>query len=114
MGEYKSVKIKSDVYKQIKEMGVGISKAVELLLKEQEKKIEEKFADLEEIAGELGKIMIEEGFFSIKFKGFKISEVKEVGEDVVISGTVAIGINNANARKLLIEKLKPKEEEESG
>jgi len=109
MSEYKSIKVREDVYEELKKMGIGISKAIEILLKEQKEKIMEKMESIEKIAQDIGEVMLSEGIFDIRFRGAKILDVQESDDDIAITGMVVINIPNEHARKVLIEKLKPKE-----
>lgn len=112
--EWKSVKIREDIYKQLKDMGIGISKAIEILLEEQRKRIEEKFQSIEQITAEIFEEMVKNGFFNITLKGFCILDVHEENEDIIISGIVAINVPNSKVRKKIVEKLKPKVGEKDG
>jgi len=113
--EYKSIKVKGRVYKDLKRMGKGIGKAVEILVDSQKIEIEQKIEDVTGLGSEIAAIMLEHGIFDIRFKGAGIQDVTENGDMLTIRGFVNIVINNEEARERIIEALQGrKEEEEEG
>lgn len=110
--EWKSIKVKEGVYEDLKRMGVGIGKAVEILAAQQKELLGRKIEDVKELGSDIAEIMLEHGIFDIKFAGVGIQEVKEEGEMIQIRGFVKIIIANEEARKKVIETLAPREEEE--
>jgi len=111
--DYKTIKVKESTYKELKEMGQGISKAVETLVKDKKQEVEEQLKTIEEVGTNIANIMLDSGFFDIKFKGISINNVEEEGEDIRINGTVVLGIGHEGVRKSIIEALKPKGGEEN-
>lgn len=109
--EWKSIKIKEKVYESLKKMGKGISGAVEILVKDQQEKIERKIEDVKEISNELAAIMLEQGIFDIRFKGAGVSDVIEDGDTITVRGFINVLIPNQEARQRIIEVLKGEKEE---
>lgn len=114
MSEWKSVKVKEDIYNQLKESGIGIGKAIEVLVTEQKKKVVEKFESIEQLSKEIGNIMLTEGFFDIKFKGMTALDVTEEDNNLIVTGMIKIQINNKDARRKIKELLMPKEDKKIG
>lgn len=104
--EWKSIKVKESVYKDLKKMGTGISGAVEILVKDQKDKIERKIEDVKEISNELAAIMLEQGIFDIRFKGAGVTDVIENGNTITVRGFINVLIPNEEARQRIIEVLK--------
>jgi predicted CopG family antitoxin len=96
--EYKSIKVKEDVYEGLKKMGVGLSKAVEVLLKKQREEIERKIDDVGRIGSEIAEIMLRHGFFDIKILKTAIIDVEEDGDILNIKGCISLSIPNEEAR----------------
>ena len=109
---WKSIKVKKGVYEDLKRMGVGIGKAVEILAKQQQEAIERKIEDVKGLGSDIAEIMLEHGIFDIRFAGANIQEVEENGDQVQIRGFVNIIIPNEEARAKLVEVLKGQSEEE--
>jgi len=107
----KSIKVSEETHKQLEEMGIGISKAVEILAEEGTEAVEKKIEEISQLGEELGTIMLERGLFDIRFAGASITDVKEDGEIVDINARIKIAISDDKARKAVIEALKPKKEE---
>jgi len=106
----KSIKVPEETHKQLEEMGVGISKAVEILAEEGTEAVEKKIEEISQLGEELGTILLERGLFDIRFAGASIVDIKEDGEIVDINARIKIAIADEEARKAVIEALKPKEE----
>lgn len=112
--EWKSIKVKESVYKDLKKMGKGISQAVEILVKSQKEEIETKIEDVKDVADDIAAILLEQGIFDIRFAGAGVKDITENGDTVEIKGFIRVVIPNAEARQKLIEVLKGKEDEENG
>jgi predicted CopG family antitoxin len=107
--KYKTVKVSEDVYKQLKDMGVGISKALEIMVESQKGAIESKVRSIEASAREIAEIMFQKGIFDIRLKGGGVSSVEEDGDDLVIYGFVRISIPDDELRAKVMEVLEGKE-----
>jgi hypothetical protein len=105
-GEYKTVKVRKDTYEALKRMGVGIGKAIEMLVKQQEQAVTRKIEDIEKAGRELAELFLKHGLFDIKLNGAGISGVTESGDVVRVSGYIDIRIPNDEARQKLVEVLK--------
>ena len=111
--EWKSIKVKKGVYEDLKRMGKGIGKAVEILVKTQKSEVEKKIEDVKGLGSDIAQIMLEHGIFDIKFAGAGVEEVEENGDTLQIRGFVNVVIANEEARELVIEALTGKEKEEA-
>ena len=112
--EYKSIKVKGEVYEDLKRMGKGIGKAVEILVESQKQEVERKIDDVRGLGEDIAAIMLKQGIFDIKFAGAGVQEVIEDGDTLRIRGFVNIVIANEDARAKIIEVLRGKEEKEDG
>jgi len=111
--ELKSIKVPEEVHKDLKDMGVGISKAVELLVEEKKQAITEKVEEISELGTELGQIVADYGLFDLKFAGASIETIDEIGEMLDITAHIKIILPDADVRQRIMEALKPKEESEN-
>ena len=105
MSEWKSIKVRKEIYEKLKGMGVGISKAIEILVKAQKKQIERRFVELEKAADELVKYMFEKGVFDIKITGASVTSVEEIGSTVRIEGCIDVYIPDEDIRRKIVEML---------
>ena len=104
-GEWKTIKVRRETYEELKRMGEGISRAVDLLVKTQKEAFQRKVKDIEKTAGEIADILLRSGIFDIKFRGAGISGVEEDGTLIRIRGFVDIDIPNDEARAEIIRVL---------
>ena len=111
---WKSIKVKGKVYNDLKRMGKGVGKAVEILVKDQQEAFEHKLEDIEEVGKEIASILFESGVFDIKFAGAGIEDIEEDGELLVIKGYINVEIPNEEARAQIIDTLLKREEENGG
>lgn len=109
---WKSIKVKEKVYEDLKRMGVGIGKAVEILAKSQKEEIESKIEDIKGVGADIAEIMFEHGIFDIRFAGAGFHDVIEDGDILQIRGFVNVVVPNEEARAKIIETLKGGEAEE--
>ena len=109
---WKSIKVKEGVYDDLKRMGVGIGKAVEILTKTQKEEIESKIEDIKGLGSDIATIMLEHGIFDIRFAGANIQDVIEDGDILQIKGFVNVVVPSEEARAQIIEALKGGEAEE--
>ena len=99
MSEWKSIKVKKTVYDASKRIGGGsISKALELIVKTQQKRIEEKLNEINSIAGELVELLVKYGFFSVKITGVNVDDVTVNGEDLIIRGSITVHVPDSELR----------------
>jgi len=113
MSEWKSIKVKKNVYDAIKRIGGGsISKALELIVKAQQRKIERKLGEINEIANEIVQLMFKHGLFSIKLAGFAIDSVELDGEYLNIKGNIRLYIPSEELRSKMYDLFKAKVEEQ--
>lgn len=110
--EYKSIKVPEETYKDLKDLGKGIGKAVEVLVDEQKERFTEQIENIEGIADDLAEVIFESGIFDIKFKGMAIEEIEEVGDLLRIKGVVRVEIPNEDARYQIMTILKREETED--
>jgi len=103
--EYKSIKVREDVYEGLKKMGIGLSKAVEVLLEKQREEIGKRIDDIGRIGSEIAGIMLRQGFFDIKILKTAITDVEEDGDVLNIKGYISISIPNQEAREKIKEVL---------
>ena len=104
--EWQTIKVKDRVYKELKDMGIGISKAVEVLVDMQKQAIENKIADIKSLGNDIAEILFKYGVFDIRFAGAGIQNITEQGDTLQSRGFVNIKIPNAEARAKIIELLK--------
>lgn len=108
--KWHSIKVREETYEELKRMGEGIGKAVDILVKEQKQKFERKLEDIEASAGDIANILLEAGIFDIKFKGAGVSDIEENGTLIRVRGYVNIDIPNDDARSQILSVLKGEEE----
>jgi hypothetical protein len=111
--EYKTVKIPEEAYevlKNLQKQGVPITRVLEMLVmsykKGVEKKIEETVTETKKRAEEIAEAMFRKGFFDIRFREGKVTEVYEDGDDLVIRGYVRLTIPDEEIRQLIKETVK--------
>lgn len=110
--EWRSIKVRENTYEELKKMGEGIGKAVDILVKEQREAFEKKIGEVDELAGDIATVLFDSGIFDIKFKGMVVEKAAEYGSLVRFRGYVDIDIPNAEARIQIIDLLTGEEEEE--
>lgn len=109
--EWRSIKVRENTYEELKKMGEGIGKAVDILVKEQKERFEEKIGEVDELAGDIATVLFDSGIFDVKFKGMVVEKAAEYGSLVRFRGYVDIDIPNADARTRIIDLLTGEEEE---
>ena len=97
--DFKSIKVKESTYEEIKGMGVGISKAMELLVSAKKDAVTKKMGDLTEISSELVDIMLASGVFDIKFRGSGLESIELQDDGIIIRGFITVGISDKDARE---------------
>lgn len=106
---FKSIKVKEGVYEELKEtgkeMGVGIGKAVEILVDAKRAAVTKKIEDISEISEEIADILLESGLLDIKFRGAGIENASIDGDCLFIHGYISVQIPDASARKEIYEVL---------
>lgn len=107
--EWKTIKVTEETYEELKKMGKGIGKAVEILVEGQKKAFEEKLEDVEGIAEDIAAVLFESGIFDIRFKGFGVDDITEEGTMIHVRGFIDIDIPNAEAREQIIAIVKGEE-----
>jgi len=105
---YRTVKVTEDVYRSLKDMGVGISKALEIMVKTQKSAIESKVKNIEASAQEIAQLMFQKGIFDVRFRGGGVSSVEEDGDSLIIYGFAKLSIPNDELRAKVKEVLEGK------
>ena len=108
--KWKSVKVTGKTYDQLKAMGQPFGKALETIVTAQKEALEEHVQEIGEIGRRIYEEVLARGLFNIKIAGVKISEVAEVGNDITINLSLVVEVPDADARKAIIEAVKPKAE----
>ena len=107
--EWQSIKVEKGVHENLKDlskdMGVGIGKAVEVLVETRRSAVTKKIEDISEISGEIADILLESGLLDIKFKGAGIENASIDGDCLFIHGYISVEIPDASARKEIYEVL---------
>lgn len=111
--KWTTVKIPEGTYEALKKMGLGISGAIQVLVESQQRALEMKMGEIEETGREIANILMESGFFNVKFLGGNVTSVNEKGSVITVHGYFAIDIPNEEARQKIIEKLRGEENEEN-
>ena len=104
--DWKSIKIKAGTKEELEDMGVGISKAVEMLVTARKDAVTGKIEDISGITEEIADILFESGLLDIKFKGSGIESVSMEGDCIVIHGYIKAGITDEGARQEIFEVMK--------
>ncbi len=108
--KYESIKVKVETREKLRDaaegMGVGIGKAVEILVETRQQAISDKIGDLNEITGEIADILLSSGMLDVKFKGSGIDSVTMEDDCVIIHGFIKAGITDADAREEIFRVIK--------
>ena len=104
--KWRTIKVKKETYEQLKKMGVGIGRAVDLLVRLQKKKLERKIEDIREAASEIADILVEHGLFSIRVGSCGIESVEVEGDQVYVKGYANLIIPDEEVRNKIIEILR--------
>ena len=97
--DWKSIKVKAETKEKLEDMGVGIGKAVEILVEAKQKAISGKIGDLSDITGDIADILLSSGMLDIKFMGSGIDDVSMEDDCIVIRGFIKAGISDTDARE---------------
>jgi len=104
--KYESIKVKLDTREKLKgaadSMGVGIGKAVEMLVDAREQAIAQKVEDIGELANEVADILLDSGLLDVKFRGAGVEDAELSDNCLVIRGFIKIEIPDENARKEIL------------
>jgi methylmalonyl-CoA mutase cobalamin-binding subunit len=84
---------------------VGISRALEMIVKTRKAAIESRLKDIEEKAEEIAELMLEKGVFDIRVRSGGITSVEEDGDDLVVYGFIRLTIPDADLRSSIREVL---------
>lgn len=104
--DWKSVKIKAGTKEKLEDMGVGIGKAVEMLVDARQGAVSAKIEDITEITGEIAEILLSSGLLDIKFRGGGVDDVSMDGDCITIHGYVKAGIPEEGVRQEIFEAIK--------
>jgi len=104
--DWKSIKVKAETKDKLEDMGVGIGKAVEILIDAKQRAVSDKIGDISEITGEIADILLESGMLDIKFKGSGIDDVSIDDDCIIIRGFIKAGISDINAREEIYRVIK--------
>jgi hypothetical protein len=107
--EYKSVKVPQKTYDQLKAMGQGYGKALEVIVESQKQAIEQKVTEIGEIGRRLYEEVLAKGLFNIKIAGVRVGEVREDGNNIFINLEAIIEVPDVDARRAIMDAVKPKE-----
>jgi hypothetical protein len=102
--EYKTVKIPEEAYevlKNLQKQGVPITRVLEMMVMSYRKGVEEKVEETKRKAEEIAEAMFRKGFFDIRFREGKVTEVYEDGDDLVIRGYVRLTIPDEEIRQMI-------------
>jgi len=103
LSEFKTIKVRKETYDELKRLGVGISKAVEILVEEQKHRIQRKIDDIRAVGKDIANILLEHGVFDIRFKGAEITDVQVDGDTIYITARAGVSIPNEEARMKILE-----------
>ena len=104
--DWKSVKIRAGTKDKLEEMGVGIGKAVEMLVEARQEAVSAKIEDITDITGEIAEILLSSGLLDIKFRGGGIDDVSMEDDCITIHGYVKAGIPEDGVRQEIFEAIK--------
>jgi hypothetical protein len=107
--EYKTVKIPEEAYevlKNLQKQGVPITRVLEMMVMSYRKGIEEKVEETKRKAEEVAEAMFRKGFFDIRFREGRVTEVYEDGDDLIIRGYVRLTIPDEEIRQMIKETVK--------
>ncbi|MCJ7759911.1 hypothetical protein MUP59_02055 [Candidatus Bathyarchaeota archaeon] len=110
--ERKTIKVAPETHKKLEEMGVGIGKAVDILVEERAQQVAEKVEEISELGAQIGEILLAHGVFDIRFAGAAIQNVDVQGENLEITCLLKIAVPDEEVRKAIIDAVKPQETEE--
>jgi len=111
--EWQTIKVRKKTYDQLKKFNVGISRAVDVLLKTQKEMIESKIEDLRRVGESIAEVLFRYGVFNIKIQGASIDKVEEHGDTITVSGRVNIYIPHEEVRSRIVEILRGGESAEA-
>ena len=97
--EYKSVKIRKEVYEELKKKGVSISEAIKILLEKEKERFEEKMLNIEKSARELIPYLVKAGLFNVKVEGIFLNGYSEEGSNLIINGKIVLRIPDVEVRE---------------
>lgn len=104
--DWKSVKIKASTKEGLEEMGVGIGKAVEMLVEAKRSAVTDKIDDISGITEEIADILLESGLLDITFRGSGVEKVSMEDDCIIVHGYIRAGIVDDNARQEIFEVIK--------
>jgi len=104
--KWASLKIKRETKEKLKDMGIGISRAVDKIVEAKEQVVKEKVQDIAEVGEDIANVLIQSGLFDIKFRGGRITGVSEDGEEIKIDGYFLIGISDKDVREEIVDIIK--------
>ena len=100
--EWTSIKVKKEVRDKLREnaqaMGVGVGKAVEILVEARQEAISQKIENIEEIGNEIADILLSSGLLDIKFRGAGVEDINIDDKCIYIHGFIKIEIPDEKAR----------------
>ncbi|MCM8802831.1 MAG: hypothetical protein NC827_05945 [Candidatus Omnitrophica bacterium] len=97
--EWKSIKIKKDVYEELKRQGVSISEAIKLLVEKEKERIEEKMLSIEKSAKEFLPYLLKAGLFNIKISGIILNGYEEADDNIIVDGKIIFNIRSYEVRE---------------
>lgn len=103
--EWKTIKVTAETKEALEKMGLGIGKAVTVLVKQRQAALEKKMEEVEALGTDIADILAQSGFFDVKLLGGSITDVKEDDTIITIHGYFSIDIPNDDARERIIERL---------
>lgn len=106
------MKVPKEVHNHLKSYGKGIGKALEIMMRTQEKVIAGKLEEVQKVGSDIADILFEQGFFDIRVVGTAIENIDIDDSVLTIRGHIAISIENPAARQQIYELLTRSNEEE--
>ncbi len=105
--EYKTIKVKKEVYNKLKELGgESLSKSIEDLINAAHAKVSKKLSDARAAADEIAKYLISHGYFDIKLRDAGITKVNVSDNLITIQGQITIHIPNREILNKIINILR--------
>lgn len=111
--EYKTIKVKPEVYEKLKSMGVGIGRGVEILVKSRKKQFEEQIQEVSEVGDSIAGALLSAGVFDIKIAKTGINAVSEKDDIISIRGFIDLKVPNEESRQTLLELIRNRVEGEA-
>jgi len=100
---WRTIKVRENTYKRLRGLGMGIDRAIRVLLASRARAIEEKLTEMREVGGDLVSAIMSAGLFRIRFKDFGIKRVLEDGNDLTLEGFITLTVPDPDLREKIKE-----------